>query len=215
MGEVNGDGKIDLVVTSFSESSYCGSYGCYNSYDDVKVKVLLGNGDETFNVGNERELNHDTILDISTANSGSNKVVVLLAIGDDKPQISINSGVSRVEGNTGTSPLTSPVVLSRPYDLPVTVSFATADGSALAGSDFVATAGSLTFAPGQTSRNIAVSVIGDVRRENDEYFSVHLSNATNRLIENGSGFGTIISDDRPLQFASATLRSSKEIAAQS
>jgi len=68
-----------------------------------------------------------------------------------------------VEGNSGTTAMNFPVVLSVAYDQDVTVDYFTADGSgsALAGVDYLSVSGSLTFAAGQTNQTISVPVIGD------------------------------------------------------
>jgi hypothetical protein len=77
----------------------------------------------------------------------------------------------------------------------VTVDFTTADQLAMAGEDYVATSGTLTFAPGQTSQTITVQVNGDLSHEADEDFVVNLSNPTNARLDNSQGWGTILSDD--------------------
>ena len=61
--------------------------------------------------------------------------------------------------------------------LPVTVDYATANGTATAGSDFIAASGSLVFAPGETSKSVSVAVQGDAEVEPDETFLVNLSGA--------------------------------------
>ena len=57
----------------------------------------------------------------------------------------------------------------------MTVSYATADGTATAGSDYTATTGTLTFAPGSTPRRSAVAILGDTLNEPNETFLVNLS----------------------------------------
>src|SRR5262249_54958556 len=114
---------------------------------------------------------------------------------DDEPRISINS-VSIKEGNSGTKAMIFTVTLSAAYDQPVTVKFATHDGSAtVADNDYVATSGTLTFAPGETSRTITVMIKGDKEKEANESFYVLLSDASDALIENAYGWGTIVNDD--------------------
>jgi hypothetical protein len=90
----------------------------------------------------------------------------------------------------------------------VTVNFATADGTALAGSDYVATSGTLTFASGVTEKKISVAVLGDVFYEPDESFTVRLSNPTGATIHDASATGTIENDDsRPeLIISNATVK---------
>ena len=107
---------------------------------------------------------------------------------NDDPLVSISGGGTVVEGNTGTKSVTFTVTLSAASDAPVTVTYATADGTAtLAGGDYRAASGTLTFAPGQTSKTITVLVNGDRLAEADEYFYVNLTGATSAGIANGSG----------------------------
>src|SRR5262249_820537 len=75
------------------------------------------------------------------------------------PGLSI-SDASITEGDTGSSQLPFTVTLSKAATGPVTVNYATADGSATAGSDYTARAGTLTFAAGETSKTISVTVAG-------------------------------------------------------
>src|SRR6185369_10077392 len=75
--------------------------------------------------------------------------------------------------------------------------YATSDGSAVAGSDYVTTSGTLTFAPGQTSLSLPVAVKGDLLAESEEYFYLSLSSATSAWIYNDTGWGIIVDDDTP------------------
>ena len=110
------------------------------------------------------------------------------------PQISIGD-VSVIEGNSGTTAARFTVTLSAPSDSPVTVDFATADGTAAAGSDYKAVTGTVTFAPHETTKTITVNVIGDRTVELDETFFVNLSHATGATMAHGQGRGTIVNDD--------------------
>ncbi len=101
------------------------------------------------------------------------------------------------EGNSGLSPLMFSVRLSPPSSTNVTVSFTTANGTAIAGSDYVSTNGVLSFTPGQTNQSITVQLIGDTTGEANETFSVVLSGAVNASISKTSGVGTIFNDDVP------------------
>lgn len=100
------------------------------------------------------------------------------------------------EGNSGTTPLGFEVDLAPASAETVTVHYATSDGTATAGSDYVATSGTLTFAPGQTVQTITVPVAGDLNIEPDETFSVTLSNAVNATLSVDTGTGTIQNDDQ-------------------
>ena len=76
-----------------------------------------------------------------------------------------------------------------------------ADGTATAGSDYVAGADSLTFAPGDTQETITVVVNGDTIDEPDETYYVNLSGEMNATISDAQGEGTITDDDGDLIFS--------------
>lgn len=79
----------------------------------------------------------------------------------------------------------------------VTVDFATSDGTATAPSDYGAANGTLTFAPGETSKMVSVPIADDSIQETDEQFSFALSNASGAVIAAGTVQGTINDDDSP------------------
>ncbi|WP_199443484.1 Calx-beta domain-containing protein [Umezawaea beigongshangensis] len=111
------------------------------------------------------------------------------------PGLSVDD-ITVAEGNTGTTPATLAVTLDRPSPDPVTVDFATADATATAPADYVATAGTVTFAPGQTTAPVTVPVNGDTVDEPDETFTVTLSGASGAAITDPVGVVTILDDDR-------------------
>ncbi|WP_447002194.1 Calx-beta domain-containing protein [Saccharothrix isguenensis] len=111
------------------------------------------------------------------------------------PGLSIND-VTVDEGNAGTTPATFTVSLDRPSPNPVTVDFTTADATAVAPGDYAATAGTVTFAPGETSKLVIVPVVGDTVDELNETFTVTLAAAGGAAITDAVGVGTIVDDDR-------------------
>lgn len=110
------------------------------------------------------------------------------------PSISIEDATAP-EGNAGTTPMSFQVTLSHASPSVVSVTYATSDGSATAPSDYVAASGTLTFSPGQTSKAIVVSIVGDTVLEPDETFAVTLGQPENATILNGTATGTITNDD--------------------
>ncbi len=84
------------------------------------------------------------------------------------------------------------ITLAEPSTEPVTVDYATSDGTATAGSDYLGASGSVTFEPGETSKTVAVVVTGDTVAEGDETFTVALSNPSGATIDDGSATGTIV-----------------------
>jgi hypothetical protein len=110
-------------------------------------------------------------------------------------QITINNGTVK-EGNFGTIPAVFTVSLDGPAIDTVTVLFATANGTATAPADYLSTAGTVTFNPGESSKTITAFVVGDTIPEPNENFSALLSNASpNAVIANGQGIETIKNDD--------------------
>jgi len=110
------------------------------------------------------------------------------------PSLSINDVVV-TEGNSGTKNAVFTVSLSAASSETVTVRYATANGSATAPSDYVATSGTLSFAPGIISRTVTVAVKGDTLVEPNETFFVNLTGASGATIADGQGKGTILNDD--------------------
>src|SRR5262249_34957393 len=78
----------------------------------------------------------------------------------------------------------------------VSVTCATADGSAMANADYTPLPATvLTFAPGQTSQTVVVPVLGDTLAEPNETFLLNLTNPVNAVLGDAQGVGTIIDDD--------------------
>ncbi len=113
---------------------------------------------------------------------------------DTRPSIRIND-VTVTEGDSGTTAALFTVSLSQAFGQNVSVSWATANGTAVSGGDYQAASGTLTFAAGETSKTISVAVIGDLRVEPTETFQVRLSNATNATIADNTGVATILDND--------------------
>lgn len=118
------------------------------------------------------------------------------------PALSI-ADVSLAEGRTGTTDAAFAVTLSDPATRTVAVNYATAPGTARAGSDFQDTNGTLTFAPGETRKTIAVKIDGDTTHEADETFAVALSGPVNATLARAQAVGTILDDDPLAQPAPA------------
>jgi hypothetical protein len=156
-----------------------------------KTVAVTVNGD-TVSEGNETvfaSLTNPVGAPIGTA-SGVGTIV-----DDDTSNVTIND-VTVVEGNSGTVAANFTVTLSKANSRPVTVDYSTANGTATAGSDYVAIpTTTLTFAPGETTKTVVVTVNGDTLSEGDETFFVNLANATNATITDAQGIGTIDDDD--------------------
>ena len=98
------------------------------------------------------------------------------------------------------------VTLSNASSNTVEVAYATADGTATAGEDYTATSGTLTFAPGETEKTVAVTIIDDTVEDSGETFSLVLSDPSGAVLEDDAqAVGTILNteDDHPDDITSA------------
>jgi len=115
------------------------------------------------------------------------------------PTLSVLAGVSKAEGNSGTTPFTFTV--SRSGDTSGTSSANwTATGNGADAADFggIMPSGTVNFTAGQTTTTITVNVAGDTAVESSEGFTITLSNATGATITTASASGTIQNDDASL-----------------
>ena len=87
------------------------------------------------------------------------------------------------------------VTLNRERHAPVSVDYATEDGTATVGDDYTATSGRLTFEPGETAKTVEVPVLDDAHDEGAETLVLRLSNAEGARIADGEATGTITNTD--------------------
>jgi hypothetical protein len=123
-----------------------------------------------------------------------------LTITDEDAAAQASIGDATVtEGNSGTADAVFTVTLSAASGQSVSVLFSTADGTASGGADFDPVSGTLTFAPGETSKTVTVQVKGDMDVEPDETFLVKLDGVVGNTatVADGQGVGTIKNDDAP------------------
>ncbi len=126
-------------------------------------------------------------------------VAELISVSDvpevDPPQAIVVNDVLVANGNTGTTEAVFTVTLSHPTSNLVTVKFDTGDGTAQAGSHYVAKSGALIFNRGETSKTISVTIKGDSKELAGRTFFVHLTKSTNATISRNRGKATIIGDE--------------------
>jgi hypothetical protein len=154
----------------------------------VSVNVI---GDPTYDSPETFYLN---LMPVSAGGGSAPYVIGTCTINSAlaQPGLSVSSATV-TNGTSGTTPMTFTVSLTAPSGDPVTVNYATADGTAVAGTDYQAASGTLTFAPGQTSQTITVNAIGNPLYAPTRTFTVNLSSPSGAGIAQGQGTGTIVS----------------------
>lgn len=193
LGDFDRDGRLDIAM---------------RPWESDNVLIFHGRGDGTFGAAEDFAVGHnddpsiaagdfngDGWLDVATLSLGGVSVLINERSWPIPPPAVSVGDATVTEGNTGTRTATFIVTLSGPSAQPVTVAYATANGTATAGGDYQARSGTLTFAPGETSKTITVPILGDRLAEPDETFFVNLSGATNATIADGQAVGTIVDDE--------------------
>ena len=129
--------------------------------------------------------------------------VTTITIVDNDPLPTLTLADFSVAEGVGTAVLTA--TLSHPSAFPVTVNYATADGTATSGADYTPTNGTLTFPADTTSQPILVAIVDDNLDEPDETVLIHLSGITNGVLGNSQAVLTILDNDDPPVISAAPL----------
>lgn len=179
----NGGNRVKLYAPSTWQpgSSYVHLDEIFNNTPNALMTYSLGAGESIFDPGS---ITLGLLKDLGW------KVNNLPPV----PSLAIND-VIITEGDSGITKATFRVTRTGNATNPITVNYATTNGTAIAGSDYLATSGTLTFAPNEMTKSITVSIIGDTVIEPDESFFVNLSNAVNAKITDSQGLGKISNDD--------------------
>jgi hypothetical protein len=195
-GTVSGTPKNDTLRGTAKADNINGKAG------NDKLYGLAGNDKLTGGLGNDL-LNGGPGADNLNCGAGSDA-----AQADDSDQVSPTcekvTGITPpavsiadatvVEGNAGAT-LAFQVTLSKASKKAASVQYATANGSASSPADYASATGNLTFAAGEKSKTIAVSIVGELNYEPDETFTVMLSSPVNATVADASATGTITNDD--------------------
>jgi Calx-beta domain len=168
---------------------------CYQDESAVRINVVCASGEEAL-----FDCHKDDYFNASSAPAGylaghwNTARSAFLATGDGDDPVNI-VGSTITEGDFDAKPLTFTVSLAVPSNQTTSVHWATADGTATAGSDYQAASGDIVFAPGETVKTFTVNVFGDFTTEATEEFLVNLSNPVNLMLSGVPGRGVIVNDD--------------------
>jgi hypothetical protein len=170
----------------------------FNAGETSKTKSVLVNGDTTFEQNETFFVNLTTPTNAGITDAQGQGTITNDDAAPPTPTFSIND-VNITEGNNGAVSATFNVTLTPASNQTVTVDFATVNGTATAGSDYQSASGTLTFNPGDTTKQIGITVNGDLLVEPDETFFVNLTNPIGgAVIGHNQGLGTIQNDDLAL-----------------
>ena len=219
-------GSDGAVAVQYATSD--GTATANSDYTNASGTLSWADGDSadktfTITIANDGTDELDETVNVTLSNptggaSLGNPSSAVLTITDDdaQPAISI-SDVSQAEGNSGMTNFSFDVTLSVASGQTVTVDYLAADGTALVGGDYQAASGTLTFAPGETTKSLSVVVNGDTQDEPTETFVVNLSNPSSATIAKGQGTGTVVNDDAAggasIQFTQATYAVAEQLGA--
>ena len=174
-----------------------------NNTITIPAGALTGNLPVTINGDTTVEPNETFTVTISSVTNAVLGVATATGtiLNDDGvvagvPEVNVGNA-SIVEGNMGTSVLNFPVTLTSAAPVGgVTITYSTANGTATAGSDYVAVvAGSVIIPAGALGGNLPVTINGDTTVEPDETFTLNITNVTNATRGITTGTGTILNDD--------------------
>ena len=153
---------------------------CTGAYTTVQADVDAG------------KVTNEATASLGDVDSATDSVTVnWQAPQGSQPQLTVGSG----EDDEDAGSFTFTVILNPSSLQTVTVDYATSDGTATSGSDYTAVGGSLTFSPGDTTKNVTVTITDDDLDESDETFNLTLSDAVNADIPLPTGTFTIRDDD--------------------
>ena len=189
-------GSLGVVSATITLSNGTASASDYNN-SPIIVNFVDGQTSQTISVPiiNDTlyEINETINLSLVSATIG-NQGTAVLTIDDsgDRPTISFaSSSQTVVEGFTSPQNLSYTVSLSNPSTRTITVQYATADGSALASSDYTTSTDTLTFNPNETTKTFTVPIVNNSVNEPDETFTLTLSNPTNATLGTNATTTTI------------------------
>jgi hypothetical protein len=165
----------------------------------AKVTVLVP-GDKSLETNETFYLALSNPVNVQLATNA----IACTILNNDPPPKAYVDDAGLVEGG-GPANVNVRIRLATSSELPVTLEFTTTNGTAVAGSDYTAANGLITFAPGETNQTIALEVLGEDLVEPLEYFSVRLLNPTNAIIARGLARVSLTNDDVTLAGAGAIL----------
>ena len=175
--------SISFDVTTTNNTAIEGSD--YNGLVNQTYTIPAGSTsvNVTFNATNDNiyeatnETDNIVLSNFTNVQASITSGTVSIINTDTKPTVAITTSNTTVDEAIGSISIN--IQLSKQSSQTVSVDYTHVNGTALSGSDFVANSGTLSFSPGQTSKNIIYTINDDGDTESSESFSVSISNAQN------------------------------------
>lgn len=195
---------IGDVTVDYVSSNLVATAG--NDFTAVNATLTIAEGDTAatievlINGDNDIELDEQFVVNL--LNPSSNVLIdddeaSGLIVNDDFPKLSIGPSIVS-ELDVGTRTLAMPLTLDAAALEDLEVSYATADGTAIAGDDYIAASGSITIPAGDLTSNIPIETVGDTIVENSEALQVSITGLQGAAeIDVSAARGTILDNDGP------------------
>lgn len=185
-GALSGTCPVNIDFVGFGSAANCAEGGAPTATLNATTAALRADGGCTDSNNNGADFTAGTPAPRNSASPAN------VCGGGGQPILSVaDAGADEASGS-----LSFVLHLSQPAGADgVSVAYATADGTAIAGSDYVATSGTIAFAEGEDTASVSVSLVDDAITESDETFFLNLSDITGALLGDAQAVGTIVNDD--------------------
>ncbi|MCX6049044.1 MAG: hypothetical protein NT075_28415, partial [Chloroflexi bacterium] len=208
---------VEVGITTSDGTATASDYAAVDDF--LTIDAGLTSGTFEVPITNDNAVEGDETVNLTLSNP-SNAVLgtaaAVLTIVDDEtvqpvlPTVQFSAASYSVGENGGTATVTA--ILSAASSSPVTVNYATRNGTATVNSDYAAANGALTFAPGETSKTFAVAIMDDLIDENNETVELTLNAPNNALLGTPAvATLTITDNDNPptVQFSATAYQASE------
>lgn len=183
--KIYGNSLFTSLVARYNESGILDS--SFGKYGHVSGDFVYSS-----EYANDITLQSDNKI-IVVGNNDS--TIVIARYWNDPSQISIQKSIAVTEGNSGFTPAQFKVVLNTPATTDVFVNYTTKNLTAIAGSDYTASSGTIRIKAGKATSNIIINVIGDNIIEPREKFAVLLSNPIGAVLGTLDSATCVIKND--------------------
>ncbi len=218
---LNAESSTDVTVEYATSDGTATAGSDYTAIATTILTVPAGDTSATFDVGVLGDLLNEanetinlTLTNPVGATLGTQATMTITITNNDAvPNVKFNA--SNIDFTEGAGNASITVTLSAASGQEVRVNYATSNGTAIAGSDYTTTNGTLIFSPLQTSKNFQVPVLNDSIAENSETANLTLSAPVNATLGTPSTATLTILDtdaDPTVQFSAANFDSGENVA---